>query len=708
VIPKPKILLTILLVAASSFLLDANTDGDSLAAKIKKLELFLSESKSAEDKVDLYNELAWEVHRTDIAKCEEYCNEARILASQIQYQKGYARSLNLLAIVRGMQDYPLQSLSLNEEALEIAKEIQDSFLLAATYNDIGIYYAKQMEYSKSIEYLLNSAEYLDKQDYMLMAGTHGNIEGLYRINGNLDAANGHFEKVQRAANLSNDPKISAYVAQIEIERLIYLKEYDAALVLLKKQSEKHESENDYLSMIQSLMRRGQLLDLQENHLEALRIKTKTRNLIDAKNFDRFQSDMLAELSESFYHLKKFNKAIELQEEAISLSNTNEGLEAKYKFLIDLHEAQNDSKAALSVYKKILPLRDSIAVADNKKSFEEYQIMYDLKKKETENKALRINQLNSERELQERKNTILFLVAFAGILGLALFYFYLSHRKKKKFQAILKHKVAEKTSSLRTAISELHTKNEELEKFNRVAAHDLKTPIRNIISFNGLLSRKLSSKLDPKEKEYLGFIKNNANWMNQLLNDLVVYSKASQANLIEEFSTKDFISDLRESVAGMIIEHEAVLVFGEYPEVIFSDSEDLKEIMKNLISNGIKFCKEDQKPFVEINMVERGAFLEVSIQDNGIGLKQDYFQSIFEPFNRLNPDQVYSGTGIGLAICKKMVVKLGGEIGVESSLGQGCRFIFTLPLRKKPGNELEQKEEELLKIGDELMEQAALV
>lgn len=222
-----------------------------------------------------------------------------------------------------------------------------------------------------------------------------------------------------------------------------------------------------------------------------------------------------------------------------------------------------------------------------------------------------------------------------------------------------------------------TSNTELEKFAYIASHDLREPIRSIVGFTQLLQRRATDKTDPETKEFLGNIIDSAQRMNTLVHGLLDYSRVSSNGRVFH-ATK--INALLEKVANdlkaTIEESEAKIVFQNLPEVN-CDELQIRQLFQNLISNAIKFSKKDEKPRIEISAVQKPNKTVFKIQDNGIGMDMKYAEKVFQIFSRLHTTDKYQGSGIGLAVCKKIVERHGGEIWLESEVGKGTTIYFSI-------------------------------
>ena len=233
-------------------------------------------------------------------------------------------------------------------------------------------------------------------------------------------------------------------------------------------------------------------------------------------------------------------------------------------------------------------------------------------------------------------------------------------------------------NLKLKLEELASSNEELEQFAYISSHDLQEPLRMITSYLQLLQRKYQGNLDEKADKYINFAVDGAFRMQNLIIDLLEYSRVGTGDDEPENSDFEFIlNKVLSDIKAVIKENNATISYDQLPEVM-ADSTQMAQVFQNLILNGIKFHGEEA-PKIHISAEKKKNEWVFSVQDNGIGIDPQYSERIFEIFKRLNSRDRYPGTGIGLAICKKIVERHGGRIWVESESGKGSTFYFTLPI-----------------------------
>ncbi|MFK7924140.1 MAG: PAS domain S-box protein [Bacteroidia bacterium] len=224
---------------------------------------------------------------------------------------------------------------------------------------------------------------------------------------------------------------------------------------------------------------------------------------------------------------------------------------------------------------------------------------------------------------------------------------------------------------------LETRNKELEQFAYVASHDLKEPIRTMISFAGLLKKRHSQDLDQAAKEYLEFIYLAANRMNELVKGLLEYSRLGINKELSSVNCQIVFQTVLRDLSVLIEEKKAIVEVKNLPTIPGYQTE-LRILFQNLISNAIKFVKLDTPPIIQVSATRIKANWVFRVKDNGIGIEPEYLHKVFEIFQRLNPQEQYKGTGIGLANCQKIAELHGGKIWVESQIDKGSSFYVSLP------------------------------
>jgi light-regulated signal transduction histidine kinase (bacteriophytochrome) len=230
------------------------------------------------------------------------------------------------------------------------------------------------------------------------------------------------------------------------------------------------------------------------------------------------------------------------------------------------------------------------------------------------------------------------------------------------------------------VGELKRSNDELQQFAYVSSHDLQEPLRMVTSYTELLAKRYKGRLDSDADEFIAFAVDGCDRMQRLIQDLLAYSRAgTNGKALCEISSESALHGALANLRATIEESGAIVTHDSLP-VIRSDDTQLAQVFQNLVGNAIKY-RGIEVPRVHISAAKNGGDgWTFSVRDNGLGIDSQYFERIFILFQRLHGRNEFAGTGIGLAICKKMLERLGGKIWVESEPTKGSTFYFALPIR----------------------------
>jgi light-regulated signal transduction histidine kinase (bacteriophytochrome) len=235
---------------------------------------------------------------------------------------------------------------------------------------------------------------------------------------------------------------------------------------------------------------------------------------------------------------------------------------------------------------------------------------------------------------------------------------------------------EAENRLKAAARELKRSNAELEQFAYIASHDLQEPLRKVGSYMELVAERYHDQLDQDGSEFIDYAVDGARRMKVMINDLLAYSRVgTKGKPFAPTDTMKVMQDVLSDLELTIRDNDARITFDALP-VVTADESQLQQLFRNLIGNAIKY-RGQEPPQIHVSAQQRRRAWRFGVQDNGIGMEDRFFERIFHIFQRLHGPGRYNGTGIGLAICKKIVERHGGAIEVESTPGQGSTFYFTI-------------------------------
>lgn len=255
-------------------------------------------------------------------------------------------------------------------------------------------------------------------------------------------------------------------------------------------------------------------------------------------------------------------------------------------------------------------------------------------------------------------------------------------ERKKLQLALQKAKDELEIRVEERTAELSRSNQELDQFAYVASHDLQQPLRMVASYVQLLQRRLADKLGPDEREFIHYAVDGTSRMKRLIDDLLTFSRVgTHGKLLAPTSSEQVFCQTLKHLEVAIQECGAEISHEELP-IVLADETQLGQLFQNLLENALKY-RSTRSPKIHVWAERAGPRWVFSVRDNGIGIDSQYFDRIFVMFQRLHGKNEYSGTGLGLAVCKKVVERHGGRIWVESKVGEGSIFRFTIPGQEHP-------------------------
>ena len=345
----------------------------------------------------------------------------------------------------------------------------------------------------------------------------------------------------------------------------------------------------------------------------------------------------------------------------------------YKKIYEVNFNCGDYKIAYDFQEKYYQLRDSIKGVITQKELANLSTIFELDQNKKELELMRKDKALNK--LYYIFICIVFLILI-GIVGVGSWLFKKQYYYNSKLRD-QKNQIVDQNKALHNSNEKLKTANVELENFAYIASHDLKAPLRTVMSYTGLIEKRYAKVLDENGVEFLTLITEGVSHMHQLLDDVLSYSNVEKGEVdFIPIDLNELITKVLQTLEVNIQEQNAIINYEKLP-IVLGNQIQLFQLFQNIIANAIKFIPEDVRPFIEISVLEKEGKPCIAIKDNGIGIEKKYHDRIFSLFKRLHSSKEYKGTGLGLSICKKIVDRHGGEIWLESDGASGTTFYFTL-------------------------------
>ncbi len=652
--------------------------------RIESLEKILPELSSDTAIINAWNELSYEYYRSDIQETIYYSELALEKSRAINFQKGIAQALNYRAIAYDVGGNPQKALEYNNASLEIGRRLRNDLLIANALNDMAITYDEINLPDQAMNAFQEALTHYERTDSEIIIYCLENIGGLFSSMGEKQKAKDYYSRAVALAQQSTDHKMRYYLSFYKGFDFMDVQLFDSAefyFQLALKETSSLATRSFILSNIG-------FVQLEKNNFEAAEQSTLLAlNLLEQAG----NLDLALEAANDYAHvlLKSgaYQKCIDVLQTYLTNHNyyqNYDDLEDTYRILSEANTALGDYQTANQYLRQQLAIRDSIVQLERSKIIAAQEVKIATQKKEEENVHLREQQIQNQIISKKTREVTLAMATVVGLLICFIILLLIYQRQSKQFNRQLKEQVNTKTQKLQDAIAALKSSNTELERFAYITSHDLREPLRSISSFSSLITKKLdlSAQNAPLIQEYLAYILTSTRQMDQLIKNILEYSRLeTEAAETAPVAIKETLEEVVQSLLYIIEERNAQLSYdpGTLP-VIIANAQQLFLVFKNLISNGITY-NDSASPEISITYKALADAHQFSITDNGIGIEEEFQDQIFELFKRLHNRQEYEGSGIGLAICSKVVQTLGGSLSVQSS-GKGSTFTLTIPMDKE--------------------------
>ncbi len=522
---------------------------------------------------------------------------------------------------------------ISEKVLKWSRQSGDITKELTALNNLAIYNADQSSYKSAMEYLLQA---LDKSEEIgfrqNIAQSHINIGTIYAQLYNYNDALQRYVKVidefEDVLKLSDQFALNNNIGNINYT----IEQFDEANQYFEKALEVAKKTKRDSMLALALTQLSRVKTAERKYSAALQLANEAQLLLGKLGDVNGKQLNLINLANIHFHLNDYPNALELVDKGISASKNQKDETSEidgYELTARIYEKMEDYEKAFAFQKIFTEAKQKFTIIQRNRQVLDLDIKYAMREKQKE-----IAQLIKENE----------------------------------YQALLLEKQ-----------DQIQKQNDELKQFAYVVSHDLKEPLRMIGSFSQLIHRQYEGEKSEKTDQYFGYVQDGVHRMNHLLDALLRYSTIGGYTLkLDSVDLNETMEIVESSLKLLIQDTDTNLIIEKLP-IVTGSSTLLTQLFQNLISNAIKFQKTDLAPIIKISAIPNEDKMEIIVADNGIGIAKQHLEQIFVIFSRLHSREAYEGTGVGLAICQKIVQKMGGQIWVESEVGVGTEFHFTLPI-----------------------------
>lgn len=649
---------------------------------IDSLKTMLRSTDDSKEQIDILNKISYNFNLINLDSTFHYATIALDRANKINYPTGKARALNLQGGKYLYEKKHYKSLALNEEALTIAKQGNDHNIMGKIYNSIAINHYNLGDKENCLINLreaLNQSELAKDSTTVIIIGS--NIGYMYMMDGKLELAEQYLERADHL-NSQFESKIGVSSVQKHLAALYGLQGKDEkAIEYFTSSLKKAKEDNDNFSLGWSHLQLAKFQKKRKDFSQAQENLLLANGYFKERNDIENRLEVYSELSEVFNHQKLFSRSAFYALAGIELADVEGNITHKKNLYqqLSISKSGNDEHEKANAYlKEYIKWNDSLHILDKSEKIVELESLHQLEKSKVENRLLKEEQAKQEAIIKQGKiqnvATLSILIFFTALA----FLLYRNNKRKQEYSQLLESEVKQRTQDLRKTNAHLLRSNEELERFAFIASHDLKEPIRNIISFTDLLKKEVSTTENEKANKFMDIIQKNTTQLYSLVRDTLEFSTLSnQDKTLESVDLNETLESVRSSISDTLERKNAnILIVDQLPE-IKANKTQMFLIFKNLIENGLKYNESDN-PKISIAHTSDQEINTFSITDNGIGIDKKYSDKIFEMFSRLQKREGWEGTGLGLATCKKIIDQMGGRIWLESKIGHGSTFKFSIP------------------------------
>lgn len=683
-----------------------------LSNEIDSLEKQLPKSEGIKRALIL-NKLGATYDPIDADKRLNYSLEALSLGNKYEIDSIIARATLNLALSYYYKSQTDSTIKYFEKSLELYQKLKDTARIAACLNNLGIMYNSIGNTDKAINYYLHSYTISEaRNDSLSMTKVLNNIGSILSETDKIDLSIEYFEKALRI-RLETDDSLNLplsfhnlgwvyFVKAISFTNKEYSKNYmfltvldttkfndstlkylDLSLNHLKTSAELHKVLNNKVDYEGVMITIALIQYCLNNITESIRLLENAKEVLQTNQ--RFDDASRTYINLGFIYSKQknYSKAVDNLLTGLKITEVTKNISHSiiaYTELVNIYKNMGNFEKALFYSEKLTNAKDSLYTAENIESINKLEILYNIQKKETELK------LAEEREHSLQQHNVIYIVTIL-FMGIIIFGLYIIYNYKNKHSLILKNKNEELTElniELEKSRLKLKEANDSKDKFFSIISHDLKNPVGSIKNLIELLADSYDNMEKEEQIEFLDILKKSTQRIYNLLDDLLTWSR-TQINSIEIHIVTTYLYVVSNSALDNIImnaKNKKIQIINNINKDIICkvDENMIITVFRNLVSNAVKFTNEGGAITINSIIDKEKNEIIVSISDNGIGMSEDIISKLFRIDNVIKQkgtnDEI--GTGLGLIICKEFVDKNNGRMWVESEVGKGSTFYFTVP------------------------------
>ena len=651
--------------------------------KVDSLLVVLQNTPEDTTMVKALEKISWIYHRTHPEKTVYFSKRGLEISKKLEYNLGIIKAKNILAVGYSIQGNNEAAIINFKEAIELAEATDNYIHICRTYNNLGRTYMKIEDFDKAVHFYQKGAKCSDQ--FGLQQQTSDNLLNMATALQEQEIWDTSLKYAKEALMLANSLKDDNLLCDAhKIIGINYLHQniLDEAVQHLETALKYAKKNEDKVGISSIYNRLGIVYTKKEQFKEALKSHRNAYTTSIEINYQEETVFALEKLARIYLQLGQGNKSNEKSMEGIKIAKNLGSLKRVtifYEILAKSYAFQDDYPSAYIYHTKLKEISDSLSILEKNQKLNELKVQFQVEQKEAENQLLKAQQTKDKLTIQKATlaSTAIVIALFA--VCLIAFLLYKGFKQKQIQSSKLTVEVHRRTQELEKSNADLKKSNREMERFNHIASHDLKEPLRNIISFTRLLEMRLKNQDDTVADEYLSFVVTNAKQMNTLIEDVLEFSKVSDKEVVLEDVDLSKIFQQVVTTLQPLMEEKTVNILCESLPTIRSNSAQIYILMRNLIENGIIY-NNHPTPIIEVDYKVKNQHHLISITDNGVGIDRDYHQQIFDMFKRLQNRQESKGSGLGLSVCKKIAQRLNGDILVESIPNEGSTFTIKIPIQ----------------------------